>query len=111
MAGSLAQECTVSNIIGSIEEVSKKEHRDRVLAALNKHHQRATYGAVGDLVGLHALSVMRGLTKAPQYSWVVSKATGMPTGYAESELDSHLRLQSRVLKSRSELAEWLSRHD
>jgi hypothetical protein len=35
----------------------------------------------------------------------------MPSGYAESEIDSHLRLQSRVLKSRAELEEWLSRHD
>ena len=91
--------------------MNRKEHRDRVLTALNKHRQRATYGAVGDLVGLPAQSLMHGLTKGPQYSWVVSKSTGMPSGYAESEIDSHLRLQSRVLKSRAELEEWLSRHD
>jgi hypothetical protein len=106
-----AQECAGSNNIGSIKEMDRKEHRDRVLTALNKHRQRATYGAVGDLVGLPALSLMQGLTKGPQYSWVVSKSTGMPTGYAEAEIDSHLRLQSRVLKSRAELEEWLSRHD
>ena len=90
--------------------MNKKELRDRVLETLNKHRQRATYSAVGDLVGLHALSVMQGLTKGPRYSWVVSRQTGLPTGYAESEIDPDLRLHPKVLKSRTELEEWLSRH-
>ena len=90
--------------------MNKKEYRDRILEALNKHRQRATYGALGDLIGLHALSVMQGLTKGPRYSWVVSKQTGLPTGYAESEIAPDLKLHANVLKSRTELEQWLSRH-
>jgi len=44
---------------------AKRRHVDSIVAVLARHAQRATYGAVGGVVGLPARSVMSGCARTP----------------------------------------------
>ena len=81
-----------------------------IIEMLSKHRQRATYGAVGGVVGKPARSVMSGQPKCIQNSWVVSAKTGRPTGYFKHETDSHLEASS-IIVTPEELADWLRTHE
>lgn len=80
--------------------------REAIIAMLAMHRQRATYGAVGGLLGRPAMGVMSGLPRDATHSWVVSAATGLPTGYRPSEMAAGLE-GSTVLKTPDALLEWL----
>lgn len=58
-----------------------------VIEQLNKHHQRATYGAVAGVVGKEAATLMNGRPRCHRDSWIVSKSTGRPTGYMDNDID------------------------
>ncbi len=79
----------------------------KIVASLSMHSQRATYGAVGGLVGLPARSVMAGQPKSKENSWVVAAKTGKPTGYLPAETDSQLNSRALVISTAEELASWL----
>lgn len=82
----------------------------QILKALNQHHIRATYGAVGEVLGLPAIGVGRHLgNPRPEASWIVSAATGKPSGY--SEADCHPKLFSRpeVLRTGAQLQALMSK--
>ena len=79
----------------------------KITSVLSKHHQRASYGAVGNLVGLPARSVMSGQTKSAENSWVVSAKTKKPTGYLTHEMDPNLENRDFVITSDQDLAAWL----
>ena len=85
----------------------EKWHLKDVVSLLCKHSQRATYSAVGGLVGLPARSVMFGQPKTPANSFVVSKKSGDPTGYAPSECHATLKSHAMVISSSAGLATWL----
>jgi hypothetical protein len=89
---------------------SKEERLGAILAALGRHFQRATYAAVGGVVGLPAQSVMQGRPKALVNSWVVSKRTHMPTGYSPAQCHPKLISNPYVIQSRDELSAWLDGH-
>ena len=89
---------------------AKHDHRDQVIEALDRHRQRATYGAVGGLVCLPARSVMQGQVKNPRNSWVVSSASSAPTGYAEDERHPLLESNELVIKTAEALADWWKDH-
>ena len=75
-----------------------------VLIALNSHKIRATYGAVGEYLGIPAISVGRLLgDKNPVSCWVVSARTGMPTGYAEQDCHPELLAKSTILTASEDL--------
>lgn len=80
---------------------------DDVVRVLDEYAQRATYGAVADVVGSGAQSVMGKAPRTPFYSWVVNGRTGMPTGYAPEECHRNLRQRSRVISDGLALYEWL----
>src|SRR3954468_19088011 len=63
---------------------------DLVLAALNQHQQRATYSAVAGLLDQPPRLLMHSRPREPGNSWVVSKTTGKPTCYAESDVHPSL---------------------
>src|SRR5215213_8824533 len=84
---------------------------DGVLAALNHHQQRATYSAVAALLGQAPRALMRGRPRAPENSWIVSKSTGRPTGYADSDVHAELTANEMVLTTREELTSWLANHE
>lgn len=80
---------------------------DQVLAALNQHHQRATYSAVAGLLDQSPRSLMHARSREPANSWIVSKGTGKPTGYAEPDIHPQLMANASVIATREELASWL----
>jgi hypothetical protein len=83
---------------------------DEILSALNSHQQRATYSAVAALVGETPRSLMRGKPREPGNSWIVSKNTGRPTGYANGDVHPALTANEKILMTREELASWLASH-
>jgi len=62
-----------------------------ILDCLNSVAVRATYGAVGEVLGVRPQVVPRLLgARRPEASWVVNGTTGEPTGYAPDETDPRL---------------------
>jgi hypothetical protein len=84
-------------------------HLDGILTALNQHQQRATYSAVAALLGQTPRLLMHGKPREQGNSWIVSKTTGRPTGYADSDVHPQLAANETILKTREELADWLER--
>jgi len=76
---------------------------DTVLDTLEQTRQRATYGAVAKLLGKTPRTLMRGRERGPRHSWVVSRNSGLPTGYDESLLHPELALNAHIIDSREEL--------
>jgi hypothetical protein len=83
---------------------------DGVLAALNHHQQRATYSAVAALLGQTPRLLMHGRPRAPENSWIVSKTTGRPTGYTDSDVHPQLMLNETVLTTPEALVSLLATH-
>ena len=81
-----------------------------VISLLSAHSQRATYGAVGGVVGLPARSVMFGQPKNPANSFVVSAKSGDPSGYSQSECHTALKSRAAVISSPAAFAAWLRAH-
>mgnify|MGYP006950018551 CR=1 FL=1 len=91
--------------------MSKHEYQlSHVVSVLSKHHQRATYSAVGGLIGLPARSVMAGQKKDPENSWVVTAKTKKPTGYLPHEIHPNLEERANVITTHLDLANWLRHH-
>jgi hypothetical protein len=80
---------------------------DEIVAQLDQHHQRATYGAVAALLGHSPRSLMKGRPRNPESSWIVSSSSAMPTGYAESERHPALEERKEVLDTKERLQGWL----
>src|SRR5258705_10510889 len=63
-----------------------------IVARLNAQKQRATYGAVAELVGVLPLGLMSGRLKSFQDSWIVAGTNaqgsrrGWPTGYTKNQI-------------------------
>ena len=75
-----------------------------ILLALNKNKIRATYGAIGQALGVPAMSVGRLLgAKRPEASWVVSASTGQPTAYSGKEIHPDLLAKDNVIRTGQEL--------
>lgn len=83
---------------------------DAVLATLNQHRQRATYAAVAGLLDQAPRSLMRTRSREQANSWIVSKSTGKPTGYDETNVHPELMASATVIQTRDELALWLRDH-
>ena len=82
----------------------------KIISALSRNRQRASYGAVGRIVGLPAQSVMSGRSKTAESSWVVSARTKKPTGYVPHQVDANLEENPLVITNGEDLAEWLRTH-
>ena len=77
---------------------------DQILDFLSKNRVRATYGAVGKLLGVPPRSVGKELgPRCPRASWVVSSATGRPTDYPADKLDPALTPSTEVIHTAEEL--------
>ena len=83
------------------------QNLDTVIATLNQHQQRATYSAVAELVGQAPRSLMKGKPREQSNSWIVSKHSGVPTGYGDTEVHPDLKKNDVVLKTKEELEAWL----
>ncbi len=80
---------------------------DQILDALDRCHQRATYGAVAALLGTSPRTLMQGRGRDQRHSWVVSRKNGEPTGYAPDQMHPDLRENPEILEGREALERWL----
>ena len=86
-----------------------REHTiDSILDQLETFHQRATYGAVAGVVDSSPRSLMIGRERNQQSSWIVSRQTGLPTGYTPEQTHPELAERERILATPEELRAWLS---
>jgi len=81
---------------------------DGILDALNRHHQRATYGAVAGLLGVSPRSVMSGRPRDWRHSWVVNAETGWPSEYPVPKVHPKIETRDLVLVTTDQLLEWLA---
>jgi len=84
---------------------------DIVVERLSRHAQRATYAAVGGVVGRLARGVMRGRPKTHENSWVVAKENGEPTGFTAEERDPRFPGQGEPINTADDLRQWLDAHE
>jgi len=80
---------------------------DQVLDALDRGHQRATYGAVAALLNQAPRALMSGRERDQRHSWVVSLRTGQPTGYNPEQIHADLMEHLEVLSTKEDLVRWL----
>jgi hypothetical protein len=80
---------------------------DEILDALDRRHQRATYGAVAAVLNRPPRTLMQGRERDQRHSWVVSRANGEPTGYQPAQLHPALRERAEVLDNKEALTQWL----
>jgi len=80
---------------------------DFILDKLHKAGQRATYGAVGGVLGRPAIGIMAGRPKDKRHSWVVAKPNGLPSGFTTAEIDPRLAGSPPPLDTPESLAAWL----
>lgn len=80
---------------------------EQILDALDRNHQRATYGAVAALLGASPRLLMQGRERDQRHSWVVSRKNGEPTGYQPDLLHPALHERDEVLDNKEALAGWL----
>jgi hypothetical protein len=80
---------------------------DQIVDLLDQHGQRATYGAVARLVGHSPRSLLKGRDRGRRYSWIVNRDTGLPTGYADDQIDPRLRDSGPVIDKDAALQQWL----
>lgn len=83
---------------------------DAILERLERHRQRATFGAVAGLLGREPVKLFEGYPRIPRTSWVVSKDTGLPTGQRSSETHPDLCKNPYVIRSSQELRDRLATH-
>lgn len=64
---------------------------DQILDFLENHQIRATYGAVGGVIGVPAQSMGKALgRRCPRASWIVRTDTGRATGYPKQDQTSDI---------------------
>lgn len=95
---------------------------DEVVALLNEHHQRASYGAIAKVIGASSpRRLMKGRTGWHENSWVVAASTnrqsgsrrGWPTGYRRSQIHPECLKQilanpSDIIADADDLRRWLT---
>ncbi len=81
---------------------------DSIVDQLDRFHQRATYGAVASVVNRAPRNLMDKRTRGPRDSWVVSRQTGMPSGYAPEQIHAEIKARETVLSTGEELEAWLA---
>jgi hypothetical protein len=75
-----------------------------ILRFLNDEQIRATYSAVGEVLGIapRAMGGQLGPHSADR-SWIVSAGTGLPTGYSEGDMHPSLCRRDEIIRTGTEL--------
>src|SRR4051794_37750046 len=81
---------------------------DVIVDQLDRFQQRATYGAVAAVVNRSPRNLMDKRSRGPRDSWVVSRSTGMPSGYAPEQIHPGIKSREAILSTAEQLAAWLS---
>lgn len=91
------------------QDVAAPAHSiDSILDQLDRFHQRVTYGAVAKLVGRAPRNLMSGRERDARSSWIVSRDSGLPTGYKPEQMHSELTTREEILDTAEELEVWLA---
>lgn len=80
---------------------------EEIVDLLDQHGKRATYGAVASILGHSPRSLLKGRERGRRFSWIVNRATGLPTGYPDDQIDPRLKDSGPVIATDSELRQWL----
>ena len=80
------------------------------LELLHRHHQRATYGALAEVIGRTPQTVLQGCPRNWLHSWVVNQQTGEPSGFPSGKIHPALTEHAEILRTGEALAAWLDRH-
>lgn len=81
---------------------------DSIVDQLDRFHQRATYGAVASVVNRSPRNLMDKRSRGPRDSWVVSRQSGMPTGYEPEQMHPEIQARETILSTREALESWLA---
>lgn len=83
-----------------------------ILDALGAEKVRATYGAVGEVLGVDPRNVAPRFlgNRRPAASWVVNAGTGMPTDYLAANCHKDLKKNDKIIDSKEELLELLEQN-
>ena len=81
---------------------------DSIVDQLDRFRQRATYGAVAALVNRSPRNLMDKRSRSQRDSWVVSRQSGMPTGYEPEQLHPEITSRETILSTREALESWLA---
>jgi hypothetical protein len=84
---------------------------ERIIDALHRGRQRATYGAVAALIGRPTYFLMAGCPRDHRHSWIVNKQSGLPTGYHPEDMHPEILSHPEVLSTTLRLESWLRRAD
>ena len=84
-----------------------KHSLDDIVELLDRHAQRATYGAVAKLTGNSPRSLLKGRDRGRNYSWIVNRQTGKPTGYQDDQIDPRLVSSGKAIDDADALQRWL----
>ena len=92
------------------KSVPQKLTLDEILEVLERHHQRATFGAVSGILDVETESLFNGYTRTQRTSWVVNKNTGLPTGTKPEDYPPGLLQNKHVIDTPDDLRVWLRDH-
>ena len=84
-----------------------KHSLEEIVELLDRNAQRATYGAVAKLTDNAPRSLLKGRDRGRNYSWIVNRQTGKPTGYKADQIDPRLSGSQAVIDDADELQRWL----
>lgn len=80
---------------------------EQILDLLDRFHQRATYGAVAELISRPTHYLMNGRPRDPRHSWIVDQDTWLPTGYFKDQIHRDIISRERVFSAAKDLDSWL----
>lgn len=84
-----------------------------IVKLLQENHQRATYGAIGEFLGVDPRNIGALLgDRTHTNSWIVSAETGQPTKYSIDELDINLpkTKSGDIIRNEEQLREFIQTH-
>ena len=99
--------------VRALELTAVNPELERILAFLNRDKIRATYKAVGEVLGIPAIAVNRRSLgePRPERSWIVRSDTGLPTGYDPDKLHPNLCDDPAILKTGDALRRAMQRFE
>jgi hypothetical protein len=81
---------------------------DSIAELLNQFKQRATYGAIAQVLNRGPRNLMQGRSRSLRDSWIVSSGDGMPTGYQSDQIHPDIKSRETILRTRDQLEAWLA---
>ena len=96
--------CNKASVAGRPRSAIGSVTLAEILEFLSAVQVRATYGAVGEVIGVNPRSMGASLGgRSLDASWIVNAGTGLPTDYSQSEMHPSLQRKAEIISSGIEL--------